>query len=166
MLDLRCQTCLELQAQRRCIPVRSGASCFQNPRRSCRLPVWSLCAGLWSRQRCKLWVPPAAGTGGLCSFGLSPSAATVSSKKQPVDNTQGQLPKRIDTNQISLSWFLSLFPYWLQSRTHWLQEEKITEKINDLFRLFFFFKAKIGKWKDCADLQPYKKVRVYPRVIK
>lgn len=156
LLDLRCRTSLELRAQRRCIPVRSGASCFQNPHRSCHLPVWSLCAGLWSRQRCKLWVPPAAGTGGLCSFGLSPSAATVSTRSSQLithrDKFQNaSTPTRSVYLDFSLSLLIAELNTLIARRKDYRKDQWLIPSV------FFFFKAKIGKWKDCADLQHIKK---------
>lgn len=110
-VDLHSRTSPEQQAQRRCIPGHSEVACSQSPHRSFHLPGWTVWAGLWSKRRYRLWVLPASGNEGPCSFGLSPSAATVRSEKQTVDNTQAHVPvhtwKQIHTNQISLSRFFS-----------------------------------------------------------
>lgn len=150
-VDLHSRTSPEQQAQRRCIPGHSEVACSQSPHRSFHLPGWTVWAGLWSKRRYRLWVLPASGNEGPCSFGLSPSAATVRSEKQTVDNTQAHVPvhtwKQIHTNQISLSRFFSSSSFFPPDR--WAENADckkkkkagtLQEKINDLFRVFLDYK--------------------------
>lgn len=59
-------------------------------------------------------------------------------EEQPVDNTRGQIPARCHSSQISQSWFLSLSLFDCDAERSDCKKQKITEKINDLFHLFFF----------------------------
>lgn len=169
-VDLHSRTSPEQQAQRRCIPGHSEVACSQSPHRSFHLPGWTVWAGLWSKRRYRLWVLPASGNEGPCSFGLSPSAATVRSEKQTVDNTQAHVPvhtwKQIHTNQISLSrffFFFFFFSPWSLSWKRWLQKKKkgrnITRKDQRLISCFFGLQ-KIVRLKDCVDFQHIKHLRI------
>lgn len=141
-VDLHSRTSPEQQAQRRCIPGHSEVACSQSPHRSFHLPGWTVWAGLWSKRRYRLWALPASGNEGPCSFGLSPSAATVRSEKQTVDNTQAHVPvhtwKQIHTNQISLSRFFSSSSF--ENADCKKKGRTLQEKINDLFRVFLDYK--------------------------
>lgn len=169
-VDLHSRTSPEQQAQRRCIPGHSEVACSQSPHRSFHLPGWTVWAGLWSKRRYRLWVLPASGNEGPCSFGLSPSAATVRSEKQTVDNTQAHVPvhtwKQIHTNQISLSRFFFFFFFFSPDR--WAEnadckkKEKgrnITRKDQWLISCFFGLQ-KIVRLKDCVDFQHIKQLRI------
>lgn len=66
-------------------------------------------------------------------------------EEQPVDNTQGQIPARCHGSQISWSWFLSFFPVFdCDAERADCKKRKITEKINDLFHLFFLRRRRLG----------------------
>lgn len=169
-VDLHSRTSPEQQAQRRCIPGHSEVACSQSPHRSFHLPGWTVWAGLWSKRRYRLWVLPASGNEGPCSFGLSPSAATVRSEKQTVDNTQAHVPvhtwKQIHTNQISLSRFFSsssFFPLIAELKTLIAKKKKkgrnITRKDQWLISCFFG-RQKIVRLKDCVDFQHIKQLRI------
>lgn len=156
-VDLHSRTSPEQQAQRRCIPGHSEVACSQSPHRSFHLPGWTVWAGLWSKRRYRLWVLPASGNEGPCSFGLSPSAATVRSEKQTVDNTQAHTWKQIHTNQISLSRFFSSSSF--ENADCKKKGQNITRKDQWLISCFFGLQ-KIVRLKDCVDFQHIKQLRI------
>lgn len=165
-VDLHSRTSPEQQAQRRCIPGHSEVACSQSPHRSFHLPGWTVWAGLWSKRRYRLWVLPASGNEGPCSFGLSPSAATVRSEKQTVDNTQAHVPvhtwKQIHTNQISLSRFFFFFFFFSPDRWAENADCKKKKKAGTLQEKIscFFGLQKIVRLKDCVDFQHIKQLRI------
>lgn len=170
-VDLHSRTSPEQQAQRRCIPGHSEVACSQSPHRSFHLPGWTVWAGLWSKRRYRLWVLPASGNEGPCSFGLSPSAATVRSEKQTVDNTQAHVPvhtwKQIHTNQISLSRFFSsssFFPLIAELKTLIAKKKKRPEhyKKRSMTYFVFFWTTKDCQIKRLCGFPAYKTAEDYP----
>lgn len=171
-VDLHSRTSPEQQAQRRCIPGHSEVACSQSPHRSFHLPGWTVWAGLWSKRRYRLWVLPASGNEGPCSFGLSPSAATVRSEKQTVDNTQAHVPvhtwKQIHTNQISLSRFFFFFFFFPPDR--WAENADCKKKKKrpehykkrSMTYFVFFWTTKDCQIKRLCGFPAYKTAEDYP----
>lgn len=160
--NLHFQTSPVRRAQRRCTPGCSGVACFQSLHRSCHLPGWTLWAGLWSTPRYTLWVRCASGSEGLCSFGLSPSAAMVKEADGSEGGEARSTWKHVHTHSICLS--LSD----CRAEKRWLQKKKRKKKntqnfrgkINYLLPSVLGGVQKIVRLKDCVDFLHLKQLRI------